>query len=321
MFLGKYFLSSMVTKLKNEITNFCQCLDESLFEAWERYKLSIDRCPNHNMLPVTQIDTFYNGLTLRHRDTNNDASGGTFMKRRPKECYGLIENMTAHHNDWDTSAQQSESSSSITSSLDLKIVALKAEMAKINKNLIKVLQPPLAKPRTHMLQEPIKMVILTILKMEEEENKAIQSINETSAQKATKIRKLNEAVDNLKRHLEIIPDEDDDVYTEAIPLARKVVTAASTTIFAAELKVPAAIVTAAPVRVAAASTRRRKGVFIRDLEEEITTSLIIPADTKSKDKGKGIMVEEPKPLKKKQQVKMDEEYARKLHAELNIDID
>ncbi|GKC62995.1 hypothetical protein Tco_1095593 [Tanacetum coccineum] len=83
--------------------------DESLFEAWERYKLSINRCPNHNMLPVTLIDTFYNRLTLRHRDTINDADGGTFMKRRPKECYDLIKNMTAHHNDWDTSAQRGTS--------------------------------------------------------------------------------------------------------------------------------------------------------------------------------------------------------------------
>ncbi|GJS89914.1 reverse transcriptase domain-containing protein [Tanacetum coccineum] len=140
MFLGKYFPPSMVTKLRNEITNFRQRPDESLFEAWERYKLSIDRCPNHNMLPVTQIDTFYNGLTLRHRDTINAAAGGTFMKRRPEECYDLIENMTAHHNDWDTSAQRSESSSSITSSSDPEIVALKAEMAEINKNLMKVLQ-------------------------------------------------------------------------------------------------------------------------------------------------------------------------------------
>nr|GFC96503.1 hypothetical protein [Tanacetum cinerariifolium] len=73
--------------------------------------------------------------------------------------------------------------------------------------------------------------------------------------------------------------------------------------------------------VAAASTKRRKGVVIRDPEEESTTSSIILADTKSKDKGIGIMVEEPKPLKKKQQVEMDEEYARKLHAELNNDID
>nr|GEZ89705.1 reverse transcriptase domain-containing protein [Tanacetum cinerariifolium] len=65
---------------------------------------------------------------------------GTFMKRRPEECYDLIENMTAHHNDWDTSAQRSESSSSITSSSDTEIAALKAEMAEINKNLMSVLQ-------------------------------------------------------------------------------------------------------------------------------------------------------------------------------------
>nr|GFC39624.1 hypothetical protein [Tanacetum cinerariifolium] len=66
--------------------------------------------------------------------------GGTFMKRHPEECYDLIENMTAHHNDWVTSSQQSESSSSITSSSDTEIAALKAEMAKINKNLMRVLQ-------------------------------------------------------------------------------------------------------------------------------------------------------------------------------------
>nr|GFA81569.1 reverse transcriptase domain-containing protein [Tanacetum cinerariifolium] len=106
MFLGKYFPPSMVTKLKNKITNFRQRPDESLFKAWERYKLLIDRCRNQGMFPVTQMDTFYNGLTLRHRDTINAAAGGTFMKRCPKECYDLIENMTAHHNDWDTSAQR-----------------------------------------------------------------------------------------------------------------------------------------------------------------------------------------------------------------------
>nr|GEY44429.1 hypothetical protein [Tanacetum cinerariifolium] len=66
--------------------------------------------------------------------------GGTFMKRRPEECYDLIENMAAYHNDWDTSAQRSESSSSITSSSDTEIAALKDKMAEINKNLMSVLQ-------------------------------------------------------------------------------------------------------------------------------------------------------------------------------------
>nr|GEU52104.1 reverse transcriptase domain-containing protein [Tanacetum cinerariifolium] len=42
--------------------------------------------------------------------------------------------------DDDTSAQRSESSSSITSSSDTKIAALKAEMVEINKNLMRVLQ-------------------------------------------------------------------------------------------------------------------------------------------------------------------------------------
>nr|GEV13399.1 reverse transcriptase domain-containing protein [Tanacetum cinerariifolium] len=90
MFLGKYFPPSMVTKLRNKITNFRQ--------------------------------------------------RGTFMKRHPKECYDLIENMTAHHNDWDTSAQRSKSSISITCSFDTKIAALKAKMEEINKNLMRVLQ-------------------------------------------------------------------------------------------------------------------------------------------------------------------------------------
>nr|GEV29430.1 hypothetical protein [Tanacetum cinerariifolium] len=87
------------------------------------------------------------------------------------------------------------------------------------------------------------------------------------------------------------------------------------------VEILAATLTAAPVRVIAAPSRRRKGVVIRDPKEESTTSTIIPAETKSKDKGKGILVEEPKPLKKKQQIEMDEEYARKLHVELNKDID
>nr|GEV68227.1 hypothetical protein [Tanacetum cinerariifolium] len=68
-FLAKYFPPSMVTKLRNEITEFRQKPNESLFEACEHYK----------------IDTFYNDLTLRHQDTINAAAGGTFTKKRSEE--------------------------------------------------------------------------------------------------------------------------------------------------------------------------------------------------------------------------------------------
>nr|GFC49135.1 hypothetical protein [Tanacetum cinerariifolium] len=65
-------------------------------------------------------------------------------------------------------------------------------------------------------------ILKTKEQMEEEERRVMQSINETPTQKATKRRKLNKEVEDLQRHLEIMPDEDDDVYTEATPLARKV---------------------------------------------------------------------------------------------------
>nr|GEY22670.1 hypothetical protein [Tanacetum cinerariifolium] len=71
----------------------------------------------------------------------------------------------------------------------------------------------------------IEFLLKTKEQIEEEENRAILSINETPAQKAAKKRRLNEKaedVEDLKQHLEIVPDEDDDVYTEATPLARNV---------------------------------------------------------------------------------------------------
>ncbi|GJX90892.1 reverse transcriptase domain-containing protein [Tanacetum coccineum] len=57
-FLSKYFPPFKVTKLRNDISNFCQLSDESLFEA--------------------------------HRDMINAAAEGTFMKRRPEVCYTIM---------------------------------------------------------------------------------------------------------------------------------------------------------------------------------------------------------------------------------------
>nr|GEW96664.1 copia protein [Tanacetum cinerariifolium] len=91
------------------------------------------------------------------------------------------------------------------------------------------------------------------------------------------------------------------------------VSVASATISAAKPSIPAAALT-----VVAAYTRRRKGVIIRDLEEELSSKT--PTETpKLKDKGKGILIETPKPMKKKDQIKLDAEYARKLQEEINKD--
>nr|GEW21461.1 putative late blight resistance protein homolog R1B-23 [Tanacetum cinerariifolium] len=93
----------------------------------------------------------------------------------------------------------------------------------------------------------------------------------------------------------------------------KVVIAASTTIIVDDVPIPAAT-TAVASTLTAAPSRRTKGEVIRDPEESTTTSIIIHSEAKSKDKGKWILVEEPKPLKKQAQIEQDERYARELEA-------
>nr|GFC73775.1 hypothetical protein [Tanacetum cinerariifolium] len=60
--------------------------------------------------------------------------------------------------------------------------------------------------------------------MEAEDEEIIKSINETPAQKAAKKRKLSEEAqeaEDLRKRLEIVQDEDDDVFVEATLLAQK----------------------------------------------------------------------------------------------------
>nr|GEW61672.1 hypothetical protein [Tanacetum cinerariifolium] len=93
-------------------------------------------------------------------------------------------------------------------------------------------------------------------------------------------------------------------------LMTEVVTAASATITAATTPL-----TAAPTLTTAPSAaRRRKGVVIKDPEETTTPSIIIHSEAKSKDKGKGILVEEPKPLKKQAHIEQDEAYVGEYQA-------
>nr|GEW91936.1 ribonuclease H-like domain-containing protein [Tanacetum cinerariifolium] len=129
---------------------------------------------------------------------------------------------------------------------------------------------------------------------------------------ASKVLSMQEDEPEVQKVVEVVTTA--KLIIDFVDAVSESVSAASETTAA----VPAATITAAPVRVSTASTKKRKGMVIRDPKEELTAKTL--AETKSKDKGKGIMVEEPKPMKKKQQVELDEEYARKLHEELNKDI-
>nr|GFB50952.1 hypothetical protein [Tanacetum cinerariifolium] len=105
----------------------------------------------------------------------------------------------------------------------------------------------------------------------------------------------------------------------AAKLITEVVTATATQVAA----VSAPVLAAKPkvLKIAAAptvSTRKRKGVVIRDPKEELHKDTLV--ETLSvKDKGKGILIEDPKLIKKKDQIEMDAEYAKKLQEELEME--
>nr|GEZ94185.1 hypothetical protein [Tanacetum cinerariifolium] len=57
--------------------------------------------------------------------------------------------------------------------------------------------------------------------LEEEASRALKRKSESQEEKAAKKQKLDKEVEELKKHLQIVLNDKDDVYTKATPLARK----------------------------------------------------------------------------------------------------
>nr|GEY55445.1 hypothetical protein [Tanacetum cinerariifolium] len=68
----------------------------------------------------------------------------------------------------------------------------------------------------------VAFLLNTKEQIDEEDSKALKRLSESQDDKTAKKQKLDEEVEELKRHLQIVPNDEDGVYTEAIPLALKV---------------------------------------------------------------------------------------------------
>nr|GEZ21698.1 reverse transcriptase domain-containing protein [Tanacetum cinerariifolium] len=91
-FVNQFFPPSKTTHLKNEISLFTQRFEETFSEAWDRFKELLRACPHHGFLELTQIDTFYNGLTEQDQDSLNAASGGNILNKTTREALQIIKN-------------------------------------------------------------------------------------------------------------------------------------------------------------------------------------------------------------------------------------
>nr|GEU42788.1 reverse transcriptase domain-containing protein [Tanacetum cinerariifolium] len=65
--------------------------NETLNEAWERFKDLLRKCPHHGFSELHQLDTFYNALNPNDQDALDSASRGNFLDKIPRECLSIIE--------------------------------------------------------------------------------------------------------------------------------------------------------------------------------------------------------------------------------------
>ncbi|GKA33062.1 retrovirus-related pol polyprotein from transposon TNT 1-94 [Tanacetum coccineum] len=66
-FLRKYYSPARTAKKIDEINNFKQEHNESLFRAWERFKELLMKCPQHYLTDMQEVILFYNELDVPTR--------------------------------------------------------------------------------------------------------------------------------------------------------------------------------------------------------------------------------------------------------------
>nr|GEZ22211.1 hypothetical protein [Tanacetum cinerariifolium] len=114
-------------------------------------------------------------------------------------------------------------------------------------------------------------------------------------------------------------EQSEKVVEKEVSIADPVTTAGEVVTTAAK---PKAITTAATIVTAIGTRRKEKGIVMQEPSETPSPKPIISSQKSSqaKDKGKGKMVEPKRPLKRKDQIMIDEEFARNLEAQMQAEL-
>ncbi|MCI46701.1 hypothetical protein A2U01_0067942, partial [Trifolium medium] len=64
-FLDRYFPINKYLERRADITNFEQGDSETFYDAWERFKLCLKKCPKHRIDGHAQMQHFTQGLKLK----------------------------------------------------------------------------------------------------------------------------------------------------------------------------------------------------------------------------------------------------------------
>ncbi|CAJ2663170.1 unnamed protein product [Trifolium pratense] len=92
-FSERFFPIYKFLEKKAEITNFEQGDFESLYDAWERFKLLLKKCPDHGVDNLAQMQYFTQGLRAQTRMLLDVSAGGSMNNKVANEAKELVEAM------------------------------------------------------------------------------------------------------------------------------------------------------------------------------------------------------------------------------------
>ncbi|GKD33338.1 protein kinase-like domain, concanavalin A-like lectin/glucanase domain protein [Tanacetum coccineum] len=136
-FIQRYCPPSKTAKQLEEIRNFKQEGDETLYQAWERYNDFLYKCPTHDINNHLKVNIFYNGLGALNCQLLD--SYGPIPSMTLVQALTMIQAMVDHSQKWHdgSSSRNIESSSNYKriAAIVNKLENLSRDMKKLKENV------------------------------------------------------------------------------------------------------------------------------------------------------------------------------------------
>ncbi|GJR11013.1 reverse transcriptase domain-containing protein [Tanacetum coccineum] len=133
-FLNKYCPPSRTAKKMEEINNFKQELDETLFQPWERFKELLMKCSQHYLTEMQEVILFYNGLDILTRQILD--SRGAIPTKTGEDAKKAIKEMAEYSQKWHngTSRGRTKTSDGLAA-IQTQLNNLGREIKKVNEKV------------------------------------------------------------------------------------------------------------------------------------------------------------------------------------------
>ena len=91
--MSRFFPPTLTVERIGEIIVFKHGEEESLYNAWERFKRLLKRCPMHGIDLTTQMDIFYHAMNYASKGIIDASCCGAFKRRNAEGARQLIEDL------------------------------------------------------------------------------------------------------------------------------------------------------------------------------------------------------------------------------------